>query len=46
MDQLVSALAGHRGALVVASHDDAFLDRLDITRRLELSGGTLSVVDA
>ena len=46
VDQLVSALAGYRGALVVASHDDAFLDRLGITRRLELSGGAVSVVEA
>ena len=33
-DALVSALAGYRGALVVASHDEGFLD--DVGR----AGGT------
>jgi ATPase subunit of ABC transporter with duplicated ATPase domains len=34
--QLVDALASYGGALVVASHDEAFLADLGITRRLEL----------
>ncbi|CAN7203189.1 ABC-F family ATP-binding cassette domain-containing protein [Knoellia sp. LjRoot47] len=37
IDQLVSALENHRGALVVASHDEAFLDRIGITRTVDLS---------
>ncbi|MFW5472662.1 ABC-F family ATP-binding cassette domain-containing protein [Knoellia sp. CPCC 206450] len=37
VDQLVSALANHRGALVVVSHDEAFLERVGITRRVELT---------
>jgi ATPase subunit of ABC transporter with duplicated ATPase domains len=36
VDQLVSALAGYRGALVVVSHDEPFLAALDVGRRLEL----------
>jgi ATPase subunit of ABC transporter with duplicated ATPase domains len=36
VDQLVSALASYRGALLVVSHDDAFLDRLDLSGRWEL----------
>ncbi|MCW2792164.1 MAG: transporter related protein [Nocardioides sp.] len=35
-DALVSALASYRGALVVASHDAAFLEEIGVTRRLEL----------
>jgi ATPase subunit of ABC transporter with duplicated ATPase domains len=34
--QLVSALASYRGALMVASHDEAFLAEIGITRRIEL----------
>jgi ATPase subunit of ABC transporter with duplicated ATPase domains len=34
--QLVSALAAYQGALVVASHDEAFLADIAISRRLEL----------
>jgi ATPase subunit of ABC transporter with duplicated ATPase domains len=34
--QLVSALEGYAGALLVASHDEAFLGDLGITRRIEL----------
>jgi ATPase subunit of ABC transporter with duplicated ATPase domains len=41
IDQLVSALTNYRGALLVASHDDAFLDRLAITRWVTVSGGRL-----
>lgn len=36
VDQLVGALRGYRGALLVVSHDDAFLDRLDLTTRFAL----------
>jgi ATPase subunit of ABC transporter with duplicated ATPase domains len=42
VDQFVSALAGYRGALLVVSHDDALLGRLDLTRILALdTDGTL-----
>ncbi len=36
-DALVSALAGYRGALVVASHDEGFLDDVGVERVLDLS---------
>jgi len=36
VDQLVSALSSYRGALIVVSHDDAFLERLGIDVWLEL----------
>jgi ATPase subunit of ABC transporter with duplicated ATPase domains len=39
VDQLVEALSGYRGGLLVVSHDDAFLDRLGISRTLSLAGG-------
>jgi ATPase subunit of ABC transporter with duplicated ATPase domains len=39
--QLESALAAYRGALVVVSHDDRFLDAIGITRRVRLDDGRL-----
>jgi ATPase subunit of ABC transporter with duplicated ATPase domains len=34
VDQLVDALLAYRGALIVISHDDAFLARLELMRTL------------
>ncbi len=41
VDQLVNALAAYRGAMLVVSHDDAFLARLgiDLTLELDRAGG-------
>ncbi|MEV4557658.1 ABC-F family ATP-binding cassette domain-containing protein [Kitasatospora sp. NPDC049285] len=43
--QLTQALAGYRGALIVASHDLPFLREIGITRWLEWDGGELHPVD-
>ena len=39
VDQLVSALRSYRGALLVVSHDDAFLARLGLDATLALDAG-------
>jgi ATPase subunit of ABC transporter with duplicated ATPase domains len=39
--QLEAALNAYRGALIVVSHDDAFLDAIRIDRRLRLAQGRL-----
>ena len=39
VDQLVGALAAYRGAVLVVSHDDVFLQRLGIDVTLELDAG-------
>ncbi len=42
VDQLVDALSAYRGAALLVSHDDAFLDRVGVAVRLELRrDGTL-----
>lgn len=37
LDQLVRALRAYRGAVLIVSHDDAFLARLDVQLTLELT---------
>ncbi|QKJ18429.1 ABC-F family ATP-binding cassette domain-containing protein [Microbacterium hominis] len=42
-EQLVSALSAYRGAVLIVSHDDAFLERVGMDLVLELGpGGTLT----
>ncbi|MEU5156257.1 ABC-F family ATP-binding cassette domain-containing protein [Glycomyces sp. NPDC021274] len=43
--QLQQALTAFQGALVVVSHDEAFLDGLGLTRRVELTRGEGIAVD-
>ncbi|MGM1017957.1 MAG: ABC-F family ATP-binding cassette domain-containing protein [Actinomycetota bacterium] len=42
VDQVVEALHAYRGAVLVVSHDDGFLERLDLDLTLELADGTLT----
>ena len=45
VDQFVAALAAYRGAVLIVSHDDAFLARVGISLTLELAAdGTLTEV--
>lgn len=47
VDQVVEALRAYRGAVLVVSHDDAFLGRLDLDLTLELDAdGSLTEVVA
>ena len=41
VDLLAQALRAYEGALVVVSHDPAFLEEIDVERWLELSDGQL-----
>lgn len=45
VDQLVSALGSYRGAILIVSHDERFLARLELTEMLELGadGGLRAV---
>ncbi|MFC5180816.1 ribosomal protection-like ABC-F family protein [Actinomadura harenae] len=43
--QLENALDAYEGAFVVISHDERFLDRIKVTRRLTLAGGRLTSVE-
>jgi ATPase subunit of ABC transporter with duplicated ATPase domains len=43
VDQFVAALSSYRGAVLIVSHDDAFLARLDVGLTLEVGpGGSLT----
>ncbi|WP_404445614.1 ATP-binding cassette domain-containing protein [Microbacterium marinum] len=44
VDQLVEAIAAYRGAVLVVSHDDAFLARIDPNLTLELRDGVMTEV--
>lgn len=46
VDAVVTAVRAYRGAVVVVSHDDAFLSRLDLDLRLELREGRLRELPA
>jgi ATPase subunit of ABC transporter with duplicated ATPase domains len=46
VDQLIEALTGYRGGLLVVSHDEQFLRRLDVTRELHLADGQLTITEA
>ncbi len=47
VDQLIEALRAYRGAVLIVSHDDAFLARLDLDLRLEIDAdGALREADA
>ncbi len=42
IEQLESALAGYDGTLVVVSHDETFIERVGIDRRIEMASGRLT----
>lgn len=44
VDQLVEALSAYRGAVLVVSHDDAFLARIGVGLTLELRDGRMTEV--
>lgn len=44
VDQLVEALRAYRGAVLVVSHDEAFLRRLDLSLTLEIDEGGLTEI--
>lgn len=44
LGQLINALNAYRGAFVVVSHDERFLQEIGVTRRLRLVDGRLTEV--